>query len=171
MTNYIAMAFRAWRGSNRYIFNMYELTRPIYTSPTVFVSHKSFNDFTSEITTMNGVTTSDMNYPAEVINFMDTVGAQGSCLQNVQINPLLPVEVPYYSNQRFSIVTDDLNLNLTSGNITEVPSLELKGLLLNTSTSETSCDISILQSVGEDFNLFFFNGFPPVYFETEVPSE
>jgi hypothetical protein len=91
-------------------------------------------------------------------------GAYGMTMTNGYVNPNTEFEVPYYSNERFlpgkredySATLGDINLNCFDYKIF------MRG------NNETY--INAFCSAGEDFQVYFWTGLPPIYLNPTPPS-
>ena len=95
-----------------------------------------------------------------------TFGAKGQTFALSTVNPIVEVEIPYYSENRFvpGKISNYTGINTTQ--IHQIPAYECS-LLIN-SNSLTTIDFHV--AVGEDFATYFWTGCPPVYYEASPPA-
>lgn len=141
----IAPTFAGWRGSTRLkYFHRGELPSCAYIVRAP-VPNAPFAART------NGADSGDL-----LSNAITSNGAQYSSIVAGQV---LDVEIPYYSNWRFmatKIYYDDISSGMGTR------------LMYTTANSESTpksiyLDVDELQAIGEDFNLFFWTGAPPIW--------
>jgi len=168
--NYVGRMFLAWRGSVRWVIDT--------SSLNVSGATDVFNSISPSISRSDGCTrivntltlpyTNDnpLNIQSDYLNAVDTETALGAYIGNSNVNPLMSVEVPFYANKRFLSTQYDEDF----ANMTSSPAWRLSCVIPKTVTGS---DVSILKtycSAGEDFNFFFFNGMPPMYYVPNLPT-
>jgi hypothetical protein len=90
--------------------------------------------------------------------------ALGATVFNSHVNPVVEFEVPYYSNYRFS---PGKRQNWTSTSY--IPfNTGFSFLVEREKDGATYFDTWV--SAGEDFTMYYFTGWPPLYYEATVPS-
>lgn len=104
--------------------------------------------------------TTDYSYVTQVPQ-----GGNGMVATSTSVNPTLEFELPYYSNERF---TPGKHSNFTQ------PSSTLLGFeggfeVLSTSANDPKDNLLSFVAAGEDFQLYFFTGMPPIYYEPVFP--
>lgn len=98
-----------------------------------------------------------------VNKFGPPTGTRGMCFTTADIQPNLEFEMPYYTNYRF-----------IPGKIEDLTSVGLAPILVPTwdfrifVEGDTSTAVDTYCAAGEDFQVFFFTGLPPLYYE-EIP--
>lgn len=170
--NYVAMMFAGWRGSVRWTYDTSMLNvsggEDVFNSVTATYSRE---DVTSRTNTFVLTNPSTMLPLTNVVTTMLDRGTgealRGAYLGNTGVNPIQSIEVPFYSNKRFYPVLKDYGFDVS----VEEPSYQWSAILPGTNDD---ADLSLLRvycSAGEDFNLFFFNGMPPLYYSPSFPSD
>lgn len=173
LMNYLGRAFLGWRGSTRWTVDAGTIHlsglrgsdpsdgADVWNSITYALSRTNqYSLDQTVVTTASLPVTNLQQYINSVERGLDW---RGMHLCNTNVNPVQTVEVPYLENKRFSytFVDDDYS------GITKGPGWELSILTPGTETFFDSSYLKFFVSAGEDFNFFFFNGLPPVYFESE----
>lgn len=164
--NYVSRMFLGWRGSIRWTIDTGSLSlgnNDRINSTTVtycrnFASNRN-HDFTdlSSNTQNNGVA---------LLNLEDGFTGLGAYLGNTSVNPIHTFEVPFYSNKRFISTIEQFAYNQT----VEEPSFVMSFILPASSVVSERSFLKFYCSAGEDFNLFFFNGMPPMYYDPSIPT-
>lgn len=169
--NYVAQMFLGWRGSVRWTFDMSAFNTSFgtdaFNSVTAIVSRDSTSPRNSNVTVIREPTQPLKNTAIRFLQRTDARVLQGAVIGNTKVNPILSVEVPFYSDKRFELTQSQPGFD----GIVEEPSWDF-GVLLPTSTDGT--DIVIMPafcSAGEDLNFFFFNGLPPIFFQPDWPID
>lgn len=169
--NYISKMFLGWRGSIRWTFDTSTLNvsggSDQFNSVSTVISRGLTTARTARTKLLNNPATPIQNVNVTLVDDEDTAYFQGAFVGNTSVNPLSSVEVPFYSNRRFEFV----NYEQSFADIVEQPCYNFSTVLPG-SASDT--DISFLRcfcSAGEDFNLFFFNGMPPIYYQPYLPID
>jgi len=114
-----------------------------------------------------GTAADDVEIRSRVLNNYKATTIVGSYLGNNGVNPIVPVEVPFYSNQRFLPVHNDE----VFFDIVEEPSWT--GIMTQTDFGSILYSpqfLTLYCSAGEDFNLFYFNGMPALYKVVSFPQ-
>jgi hypothetical protein len=169
MVNYVALAFLGWRGSLRWTFDSSTLN--------VQGAGDRFNSITYSISRTDDVLrVNDSGALAAalpnntIVNCLNEESfdpAMGTYLGNTNVNPIQAVEIPFYSNERFVPAITDIPYD------TAYPYPGFK-YLVNLPGSNSSSEVSFVKtyvSAGEDFNLFFYQGPPPIYRQPVFPSD
>ena len=92
----------------------------------------------------------------------------GACATATRVNPVIETELPYMSNLRFGLAKE---ANLTESTYNDYFH-RLDICCADNSSGDGSfgaARVACFNSVGEDFNLFFFTGCPIVYREDSIP--
>lgn len=79
-----------------------------------------------------------------------------------RVNPVIEVELPYYSNLRFTPAKVANLTTVSDGHFHEFRTLTTPGFTVGGTTAAMP-RLAAYNSVGEDFNLFFFTGCPVAY--------
>lgn len=160
LLNYIFPVYTGWRGSIRWKWILHDQhsNNPNTQNNTSLFITRSPN---RPIETVGQIFPSDQLRSASgragLVNSVPH-GWSGSQMTESRINPVLHVEFPFYSNDRFKptgfpdfygpfSATDHQSLTIIPG-------------------SRNNGDTDLLYghvSVGEDFNTFYFTGIPPIY--------
>lgn len=170
LLNYLTPAYVAYRGATRWKYqyighdtntnNYMSVRRRAQYGPGLAYSETSIADF--------GLGPVDVMAYDTQVNVSDTW--TGATATATGVNPCVEVELPYYNNLRFSFAKE-ANLT-TSGTNNFFHTLEMNasptatGGGLGGSASRILC----YNSVGEDFNLFFFTGCPVAYYQGTIPT-
>lgn len=169
--NYVGRMFLGWRGSIRWTFDTATMNvqggTDRFNSVTVTTSRKNTTFRTFASGPLVAPTEPDVNLGPNLTDLGDSETTFGAHLLNTNVNPIQSIEVPFYSNKRFLLTQNETAFD----QLVEEPCYRISTILPGSSNNS---DVSVLKmycSAGEDFNLFFFNGLPPVYYATELPSD
>jgi len=168
LMNYLGRAFLGWRGSTRWtvdtstvhLTGQVEGVSDTWNSISFHLARR--NDFTlsQQIAMIESVSPPNV---AQAFNEVDRgLDCYGMHIGNTAVNPIQTVEVPYLQNDRFKYTFLDDNYETT----TNGPGWDCSFMMPNSSFFDSSF-LKLYVSAGEDFNFFFFNGMPPVYYEIE----
>jgi hypothetical protein len=170
-TNYItflAPAYAGWRGSIRWTHDISGVVimgrGDRYLGSTLTVSR---NELNTGSTTRVALNPDYNNIPTRIMNAENRLLLNGAHLGVGTVNPLVSVEIPFYSNERFR---SPMKVEKLIGANYE-PSYDMS---LTTASTVNATDRSYIKSycsAGEDFNFFYFNGLPPLFFEAQVPVD
>lgn len=171
LLNYLGRSFLGWRGSTRWTVDAGSLnlssTRQggdgsdVWNSVTYALSRRNEYAYNQQVSETTGVLIS--NIP-QVFNEIERgVDSNGAYLANTGVNPIQTVEVPYLLTDRFSYTFLEENYEDT----TKGPGWECSMLLPRSESIFVTSFLKLYVSTGEDFNFFFFNGTPPVYYEPD----
>jgi hypothetical protein len=165
LMNYLGRAFLGWRGSTRWTVDTSSINhvggQDVWTSIGFKLSRNneySLSQFIAEIDTI--LLTNVPQYFNGVERGMDT---RGVYLGSTKVNPIQTVEVPYLLTDRFTYTFRDENYE----NPTPGPGWDFSALIPSSGSATEFSFLRFYVSAGEDFNLFFFNGLPPVYYEDD----
>lgn len=175
LMNYLGRAYIGWRGSTRWTIDASSLNIggqkvsssafDLWNSVTFSLSRKNqFSLTDTTVASFSSLPTSRAQRYNELDRGMDCCGLY---LGNTAVNPIQTVEVPYLQVDRFKLTAIDDNYEAT----TNGPGWDCSIMI---PASESGTDTSYLKmyvSAGEDFNLFFFNGLPPVYYESAYATD
>jgi hypothetical protein len=162
MINYLSRAYLGWRGSVRWTYD-YSHTNRLATdfSGSLSFQHSRDNFYTNTHSLLP-VTAFNTSSLQNALNEQQRGSTSRGCyLGSTDVNPIMSFEVPFYSTLRFLPTAFEPEI----GEETAGPALIVNTVFspstsqLHTSFYNTYC------SAGEDFNLFFYNGMPPVYYE------
>lgn len=169
--NYISRMFLGWRGSIRWTFDTATMNvqggTDRFNSVTCTISRKNSSLRTYGSGPLVQPTEPDINIGPNLIDAGDFETAFGAHLLNTNVNPIQSVEVPFYSNKRFYSTQNETAFDRSVAE----PCFRLSTILPGSSNNS---DVSVLKmycSAGEDFNLFFYNGQPPMYYATSLPND
>jgi hypothetical protein len=169
LLNYLGRAFLGWRGSTRWTADTSTVNlsstksggdgADMWNSTTFSLARRNDFSLTQSIAESGGPLIT--NIP-QIFNGVDRgLDCYGLHLGNTAVNPIQTVEVPYLQNDRFKYTfVDDNYETSTSG-----PGWDFSIMLPESETAFDTSYLKLYVSAGEDFNFFFFNGMPPVYFE------
>ena len=169
MMNYLGRAFLGWRGSTRWTIDASSYgDRGLIGSNSLSVSLSRNTSFTNRNVVTPLTNSNAPDFSSIVMQAERGADTHGMMLCNTHINPILNVEIPYYLNKRFSYTAqDDEFISSVEG-----PPYNISSIFPESNSGNE--DITLIRtfvSAGEDFNLFFFNGLPPVYFEPFYPVD
>jgi hypothetical protein len=169
LLNYLGRAFLGWRGSTRWTADTSTVNltsirsggdgADTWNSTTFSLARRNDFSLTQSIAESAGPLIT--NIP-QIFNGVDRgLDCYGLYLGNTAVNPIQTIEVPYLQNDRFKYTfVDDNYETSTSG-----PGWDFSIMLPESETAFDTSYLKLYVSAGEDFNFFFFNGMPPVYFE------
>lgn len=167
--NYTMMMFAGWRGSVRWTVNTSNLIRSSgadqFNSISCTYSRVARTLRTTTSRNINPGLTNNMI--CDLIDEDDKETVLGAYLGNSQVNPVQSIEVPFYSNKRFYPCAEFPSFNT----FTEYPGWRFSTILPAT---QADSDLSVLYtycSAGEDFNLFFYQGLPALYYQPLLPND
>lgn len=172
LLHWVALAHQGWRGSirrkfilkgnrntgvpgtlhaNRVTYPGYELNTYGVTAGTTAKEHARWS------VRSNFATTYQMQPP---------YGHHGTSIRTGNINENLEVESPYYSKYRFNPGKVSNWTDLVVQDRVDVESLEMKWDASGSSTTAYQVHVA----AGEDFQVYFFTGLPPMYYESVAPD-
>jgi hypothetical protein len=174
LLNYLGRAFIGWRGSIRWTVDLGQVS---LSGRTINGNNDFWNSITYTLSRTNRYTLAQLTQATgsvgsdDVIQLLNEVERGNDCLGevlcNTAVNPIQTIEVPYMSNQRFSLTADDDNF------VTEAkgPGWKFTTYMPGGAISGGGNYARIYCSAGEDFNFFYFNGLPPVYYEAVFATD
>lgn len=176
LLNYLGRAFLGWRGSTRWTVDTSALNlssirssgsgTDFWNSITFMLSRK--NKFTNTLTIGATLDTNLMSAPVLINEIERGTDLCGLHIGNTAVNPIQTVEVPYMLTDRFTYTFREDNFEITNTGA----GWNLTALFPASQSAADNGFIKLFVSAGEDFNFFFFNGMPPVYFEQAyVPDQ
>jgi len=169
LLHWVTYAFSGWRGSIRW-----KLTYRGYQNPSrrqaVNIERAPLGGAGYRKATVLAPTYADSNKAAESVvvgpgpfplSTAPLSGVRGKVYRVGDINPTVEFEVPYYSLYRFSPgKAEDLTTVL---NYNEGFDYSITAGLGDNSAYDAHC------ATGEDFQVYFFTGLPPMYYEGTAP--
>lgn len=168
LLNYLLPAYTGYRGSMRWKYQLFggDANFNNYMS----VTRKPFNTLGNgyEEEAVLGLAVDNaafMNYEG-MLRLPDSW--PGACATATRVNPVIETELPYMSNLRFGLAKE---ANLTTSVFNDyfhrldICTADNSGGDGGAGAARVAC----FNSVGEDFNLFFFTGCPVAYREASIP--
>jgi len=151
LLNYLAPAFVGYRGSIRY--KVVAACPDNHSGGRLGISRT--NKAADYSLVLSGIRQNNNNqFASDSISFRPTY-FEGGEVTDLAVSPVLEVELPYYSNQRFTFTRRLKSFANTAysrlGHVIDISA--------PTTTGFTTIDKYV--SVGEDFNLFLYQGQPP----------
>lgn len=153
--NYITPCYTALRGSlrSKYLLETSALN-PSVMKMTLFRTANVTSGY--DLSVVDSTPTSLAN-SYEVIRQSDPSGLTGTELIGIDIQPALEVEFPHYRNTRFSHTK-----NMRAGNNGDYNQHRHRLDIVNMGNSTAKSGLMRYVSAGEDFQLFLFQGQPPL---------
>lgn len=174
LMNYLSRAFLGWRGSTRWTVDTSGVN---VAGSTQGGSSELFNSISYSFSRKNDYTNSRTITSTEALNINSVAqsfnnatrgqSTRGLALGNTNVNPVQTVEVPYMENKRFSYTFLEDNYS----SVNRGPGWDFSLIYPKGGDTLTQNTLTFYVSGGEDFNFFFFNGLPPVYFEAEYQPD
>lgn len=93
-------------------------------------------------------------------------GHNGKAITTLNINPALEFEVPFYSDYRFCPGKKEDYTGVEPAGDQRIPGFEVLWYYLGDVNTLADCYVS----AGEDFQVYFFTGLPPLYYEIAPPN-
>lgn len=170
MLNYLLPAYTGYRGATRWKYHYIGGDRNSnnYMSVCRHAFTNNGNGYSEKTRRMGTPDNTDQMAYETQLNIKDTWA--GATATATAVNPCLEVEMPYYSNTRFGFAKE---ANLTkSGYNDYFHELEMSVNPNGNGDFDRPSPSRIMayNSVGEDFNLFFFTGCPIAYREDTIPA-
>jgi hypothetical protein len=162
MLNYVSRAYLGWRGSIRWTYD-YSHTNRLATDFTGSLSfqHSRDNYYTNTSTLVPFIAFNTSSLQNALNELQRGSTSRGCYLGTTDVNPIMSFEVPFYSTLRFLPTAFDPGI----GEEVSGPGLIVNSIFPPSTTQINASFYNTYCSAGEDFNLFFFNGMPPVYYE------
>lgn len=164
LMNYLTPAFLAQRGGIRLKYNFFSdlsLTT-LYQSVGRYTSG---NPVPATFSNANGAhlnTNNSVFTQGRLTEY--TGGQQGLEVTYGHAQPTLEVEIPYYNQKRFDSAKDPGYTQSGSGTLNLAPS---DSHIIDTQFNSTAYSgVDKFVAAGEDFQLFLFQGLPPIYVQT-----
>jgi hypothetical protein len=167
LLNWVMPAYTAWRGSTRwkYVRSRETATRDLAGSAG-FIQNCSMSVRRVASATTGYDESTPLWIPLDTPTYIAHDNLQhlghtwdGNTATVTTQNPVIEVELPYYSHQRFAPAK---RANLTSSVTNSTFFHELETMTY--CNEETGCNFDSYCSIGEDFSLFFFTGAPIAYY-------
>lgn len=164
MLNWLAPAFQAMRGSVRYKIVPKNNAAGYNEGKDTFYVWREDDKIYSVATDRMEITNPSKTSHESLFRLSGERKALGATVFNSHVNPVVEFEVPYYSNYRFS---PGKRQNWTSTSY--IPfNTGFSFLVEREKDGATYFDTWV--SAGEDFTMYYFTGWPPLYYEATVPS-
>lgn len=176
LLNYITMAFQGFRGSIRHrmiIRPLYFITEYNGVSPwtvpvnnataAVYRIHTGDNLlYTQGTTNLDLVGSTSSVFTQKSVESAKGYNSQPGCaLTDLRVNTTLEFEVPFYNRHRF---VPGKPIDWTAVNT------EYGGYYVEIEGAISACSTDDYVAAGEDFTVFFFTGWPRVYYESSAPA-
>jgi hypothetical protein len=168
LMNYLGRAFLGWRGSTRWTIDTSTVSlgarigaddSDFWNSVSYVLSRRNFTDYKATVANTGAINLK--NIPQTFNEVERGADMFGAFIGNTSVNPIQTIEVPYLKNDRFSYTF--ARENFATGDFT--PSWNMSLIVPRSGSALDSTYLRFYVSAGEDFNFFFFNGLPPVYYE------
>jgi hypothetical protein len=169
LMRYLSTAFAGWRGSIRWMAD-FSMAGPEVIGPQASRAGSPWKNF-------NGIDAlAPRNTPAGAGTLLyfkrSSNGKEGTSLTNVQVNPVLAFELPFYSQYRFAHprLLSPFDNGIPSDDQIVGPGFEMDFVARyeETGTTNNNGIITTWVSAGEDFNLFYYMG-PPIFYIEQIP--
>jgi hypothetical protein len=169
--NYVSRMFLGWRGSIRWTFDTSTLNvtsgADQFNSISTVISRTQTTPRTTISKQLRELSNAIQNINVSMLEEEDGMFLTGAFVGNTNVNPVHSVEVPFYSNRRFALVEYQPNFQ----SIVEEPSWRFNAVLPGSASDTDVSFVRMFCSAGEDFNLFFYNGMPPIFYEPQLPYD
>lgn len=122
----------------------------------------AFQNHTTVSAAARAAVIGDKNNPPFERNSL--IGMNGMARVHGRVNPNLEFEIPYYSENRFTPgkLLDETSVTTSFDN---VPGFLMRTFIDGANTSL----VELYVAAGEDFQVYFFSGMPPVFYEAVPP--
>lgn len=166
MINYLTPAFQAWRGSIRYKLYPRVMTNVARNNGIVQIAERFEANYNVATQTYDA-STFDKAARSAVDALGNLVRNKGAAVLSQTVNPVIQYEIPWYENFRFC---PGKVQNWTEADSTDrsLPDKGASVLIDATNTAAGFYDVHV--ATGEDFNLYFFTGWPPMYYQPGFPA-
>lgn len=172
LLHWVSLAFRGMRGSTRFKFVPYVVSNGdtnISGTMERYSNDDGFEFFDRVITQQTSLTTQSEAAWFGMRNTVDGHNddrlmqtANGAAVFHSAVNPTCEVEIPYYCNRRF--------VSGRHTNWMDWDTYQVGGFYLNLhGFMSFQTYANLFQSVGEDFQVYFFMGLPKMYYEPIPP--
>lgn len=170
LLNYLSKAYVGRRGSLRWLLDFSRCHASTVASgylggSTSVIFGRDDDYFITTTTYPHEAANLPGDFLAANLNLQRGFTPRGASITNNAVNPLSAVEIPYYAPKRFSPTRK--NETFTANN--QEPGWKFQ---FTTFPVEDPTDsyVDTYVSAGEDFNLFYFNGLPIVYYQSIAPD-
>lgn len=165
--SYLMPAFTCARGATRYKFNYIQTTEQGHSGTQQALQVERFGNrgdvSTFPTTDQLSLTSADSG---TITDFM-LEGYNGAGFINMSQNATLEVELPFYSNTRFMLACNTVNVDNDSTETIKLnPAMSqvIYAQLLSIGRSQPNDIVQHWFSAGDDFSLHFFLGVPQVFY-------
>jgi hypothetical protein len=169
--NYVTQMFAGWRGSIRWTVDASTLHvaggDDRYNSVSVLVSRSPLSSRTQKTEQLRDITKPLHNIAISLLEEEQGTALNGLFVGNSNVNPLISAEVPFYSPYRFYPTW----LEAGYDRLIEQPSFIIQGVIPQSRSDGDDSFLRMFVSAGEDFNLFYFNGLPPMFYQPSLPLD
>lgn len=172
--SYLTSAFMGWRGSMRYMWDASFNMDYIIDADSGFPSTNSFtvtrlptdtaHSIGDSITAFGSGTERFSNIASMLLGSDDATGLDGISRWHTNVNPFHTFEIPYYSNQRFSVARKHTKFIADK---TE-QKYQIAGQFPLGIGSTSPYVLQSYVAAGEDFNPMFFVGAPIMYYVENI---
>lgn len=154
LLNYLAPAYAGMRGGlrSKYIVSTDEVAQ---VTPIIALRENSEGVLYSSVATNIDYTSNDTVAASKLVAV--PMCHSGAHLTTMRLQPNVELELPFYSNARFLCPKD------LSGTLTDYTAFRYGHSITVNSLNNMVSSMDRFVSVAEDFNLFFFQGCPPIY--------
>lgn len=161
LLNFLSVCYAARRGSIRYVLD----ASPAYSALGVPGFNASLSVSRSEITTPANVTSPYDNDRIDLVMLdnRNISGHNGMARTSLNVNPMLPFEIPYYSQYRFTPARQAPDFEETPA---DEPGYVIEAVL--SSDVNTGALAQNFVCAGEDFQLYMWLG-PPRFYREQFP--
>jgi len=171
LLNYVGRMFLGWRGSVRWIVDTSNLNvsggTDTYNSLSATISRSDGCLRISNVLPLPYTNANPNNIMADYVNAVDSESSLGCFVGNTNVNPLMSIEVPFYSNRRFISTQYEESFS----DMTSTPAWRMSCVIPGTIPGSDRSVLRTYCSAGEDLNFFFFNGMPPLYYVANIPTD
>lgn len=172
LLHWVTLAFQGWRGSIRRKF-LLKGNRSDTWPVTAYANRTSYPGYEEAVnTTALGATskehafTSVLTSTAAVYQAQPPSGHHGSAYRNGRVNENLEIESPFYTRYRFNPGKVQNWTGVTVLDRINVESVEFKIDAFGANNTQFHCHVA----AGEDFQVYFFTGLPPMFYEPIPPT-
>lgn len=168
LLHWVTLAFSGWRGSIRYKI----VPRgPVDDTLTYYIQRHATGEQEYLFSTAAPLTAVNRKQAGNAIIDQGGatptarrpfIGMNGQVYQTGKINNTVEIEIPYYSQYRFTPGKEENHTGINNFNEGWDYRIQGKG------SAETMFDIHV--AAGEDFQTYFFTGLPRMYYEASTPA-
>jgi hypothetical protein len=170
LLNFLGPAFLGWRGSLRWTADLSDLrVDSSKLSNTVVANRIEMGHCILETFSTDDLT--DIEREMYELEYFRSADMLGMCIANTSVNPILSFEVPWYSNRRF-LPTRTIDRHVAVHGARDGPGFAISFEQKPSAVEHNDVKlIKLFVAAGEDFNLLYFNGMPPIYKEDTYVAE